>query len=286
MDDRKEWHPGMHEKKVEAFYGQGVENITQQDFRGGFLNFGYWASGTTDYVTAAKALVDELARRLGLTHESRVLDVACGMGAQDAHLMKTAAPASIDALDVTWPHVVATRARMAEDGFADRVKAHHGTATALPFPDGSFTHVMSIEGPEHFHTRELFMHEAFRVLRPGGVLAVTDYTLTHDPKNAVEQALVDFVGWLWRVPKANHDTKERYKEKLERAGFRNVTIEEVGKDVIPGYYYSHDAPEERERVAKLRGWKTRLFGPLIDWGVFKTFDIGAVEYVFVRAEKP
>jgi microcystin synthetase protein McyJ len=286
MDDRKQWHAGMHEKKVEAFYGQGVGNITDDDFRGGFLSFGYWASGTTDYVTAAKALVDELKKRMGLGSDSRLLDVACGMGAQDAYLMETTPVASIDAIDVTWPHVVATRERVAKAGFAGRVHVHHGTATALPFPDASFSHVLSIEGPEHFHTRELFMREAFRVLRPGGVMVVSDYALTHDPRNVLEQALVDFVGWLWRVPKENHDTNARYQEKLERAGFRDVGIENVGKDVIPGYYFSHMKPEERERVAKLRGWKTRLFGPLIDWGVYKTFDIGAVEYVLVRAVKP
>ena len=41
------------------------------------------------------------------------------------------------------------------------------------------------------------------------------------------QALVDFVGWLWRVPKANHDTNERYKEKLERAGFKTEVVGDV-----------------------------------------------------------
>ena len=283
MDDRKEWHGGMHEKKVEDFYGQGAQDFA--DHHGGFLSFGYWVDGVGDYVAAAERLVDEMTKRMGLNPDSRLLDVACGMGAQDVRMMKTIGPASIDCLDVTWPHVVATRARIAQANLSDRVKVHHGTATALPFPDATFTHVMSIEGPEHFHTRELFLNEAFRVLKPGGVLMLTDYSLVHDPKNVVEQALVDFVGWLWQVPKENHDTNARYQQKLENIGFRNAHLDNVGKDVIPGYYFEHKKPEVREKVAKIRGLKTRLFGPLIDWGVYKTFEVGVVEYVFVRAEK-
>src|SRR3972149_8367453 len=130
VSDQEEWNKGTYEESVEKFYGWGVDNYG--DYHGGYLNFGLWAHGNTNYVVAAEHLISTLAKRIGLNRNSRLLDVACGLAAQDVFMAKKFG-CEIDALDVTWKHVHLGRARVVRDGVQKRVRVHHGTATHLPF---------------------------------------------------------------------------------------------------------------------------------------------------------
>jgi ubiquinone/menaquinone biosynthesis C-methylase UbiE len=281
---RHSWSGQSHEQKVEKFYGRGVENYG--DFHGGYLNFGLWEDGVGDYLAAAENMVRRMGTLLGLGGGSRLLDVGCGMGSQDIYLLKEFGPQGIDALDVTWPHVEHARRRAREAGCETRVRFHHGTATSIPFPEESFTHVLSIEAPEHFDTREVFLREAYRVLKPGGVAAFADYTLKRQPRNALEKFVVEAARSLWKVPRVNVVTSEAYRETLARAGFANVEVEEVGRLTIPGYYREQRRPETIRELTKIRGVVAGRLGWFIDIAVLKAYEMGLMEYVFVRAEKP
>src|SRR5450432_443830 len=51
--------------------------------------------------------------------------------------------------------------------------AVHGDATSMPFPDGAFDQVIAAEVLEHIPADQAAMNEIARVLRPGGIAAVT-----------------------------------------------------------------------------------------------------------------
>ena len=105
----------------------GVE--TSGDYHGGYLNSGLWEDGNTDHLVAAENMVRHVGRLAGLDERSRLLDAGPGMGAQDLLPLKTFNPQSIDALDVTWPHIVIAlqRARIILP------PAHHGEHHSAPF---------------------------------------------------------------------------------------------------------------------------------------------------------
>lgn len=285
MNERVSWSFNAHESKVEKFYGSGIEGF--HEFHNGYLNFGLWTRSGMSYVEAAENLVQHLGEKLGLDKHSVLLDTGCGMGTQDVFLTQNFSPTRIDALDVTWKHVERARQRAKQAGIdSSRLEFHHGTATRLPFSDNTFTHVLAIESPEHMDTREDFFKEAYRVLKPGGVIVCSDYSLARSPKNFVEQFIVESARRLWQVPKANVYGNTVFQTKLNAAGFRNITIENMGAQVIPGYYFNQCAPETVAEVRRVRGFlKGVIGGYLIDRGVYSAYRRGLCEYIVLRAQK-
>lgn len=280
QSERKRWSASAHERKVENLYAGGVENYV--GWHDGYLNFGLWENGNADYVKAAQNLVHRMGRLLGLNSDSKLLDVAPGMGTQDIYLLENFSPQSIDGLDVTWKHIEHGRRRAREANAEDRVRFHHGTAIELPFPDNNFTHVLSIEGPEHFDTREAFLREAHRVLQPGGVIAMADFIVKNPPRNPLEKLVAEAARKLWQVPRANVYSGEVYRQKMEAAGFEQVELEEIGASVIPGYYSEQMRPESIRAITKIRGFALARLGLLLDVAVYRGFTMGLLEYVLVR----
>jgi ubiquinone/menaquinone biosynthesis C-methylase UbiE len=282
--DRKSWSTTAHERKVENLYSGGTENYL--DHHDGYLNFGLWENGNVDYIKAAENLVHRMGDLLRLDQTSKLLDVAPGMGTQDIYLMENFSPLSIDGLDVTWKHIEHGRRRASAAHLEDRVHFHHGTAVKLPFPDQTFTHILSIEGPEHFDTREAFLHEAHRVLQPGGVIGMADFVVKRKPGNPFEKLVAEAARKLWQVPRANVYTAEVYRGKMELAGFKQTEFEELGAAVIPGYYFEQRRPETLKAITKIRGFALARLSMLLDIAVYQAFMKGLLEYVLVRGERP
>lgn len=281
--EQKNWEKASHEHHVESFYGWGVENYG--DFHNGYLNFGLWEEGKKTYLEAAENMVHRMATLAGVGPNSNLMDVGCGMGTQDIYIMKTFNPRTIDAVDVTWKHIEHSRRRAKAANLEDRITYHHGTAVKVPFPDQNFTNVMSIEAPEHFNTRQKFLQEAYRVLKPGGIIGLADYTLKRPPKNIIEKFVVDFARRMWKVPLDNVYSTQEYHNRMKQAGFRNVEIQEVGALTIPGYFYEQKRPEVIEALTRIRGFVAGRLGFVIDIAVFQAFQRGLLEYVLVHAEK-
>jgi len=284
MPSRTEWPSTSHEHAVERFYSHGVHART--DIHQGFLNFGLWEDGIEDYVAAAHNLVHRLGTMLGLAPGSHLLDVACGMGSQDVYLRRTFGAVEIEAMDVTWQHVARAARRARDEGLEACLRVHHGSGTSLPFADATFTHVMSIEGAEHFDSRRRFLDEALRVLRPGGVICLADYTVRRPPRSTLERTVFGATCRLWHVPRANLWTTAEYHGQLVAVGFDEVSLEEVSALTFPGYYREQCRPAFRREMRRLQGWVLAELGQMINVVMNQAYLWGLIDYVLVRAVKP
>ena len=107
----------------------------------------------------------------------RVLDMGCGAGRHAFALLRRGA--KVVALDVSEPDLrsvdVMFRAMEAEGEAPTGATAHAvcGNAYVLPFADNSFDKIIASEVLEHLPEDSRAMAELARVLRPGGVIAVT-----------------------------------------------------------------------------------------------------------------
>ena len=133
-----------------------------------------WIAG--DFRTIAREMgapgAESFVARMELEPGARVLDVACGTGNVTITLARRGA--MVTGLDMT-PHLLEeARARAAREGL--RISFDDGFAETLPYPDGSFDVLVSMFGIMFSPLPSVVASEMARVLRPGGRLALANWT--------------------------------------------------------------------------------------------------------------
>jgi len=115
--------------------------------------------------------------RLGIGPSTKVIDVGCGAGRHSFEAYRRGADVIAFDRDAAEVHAVETMmTAMAEAGEAPasaRAKAVVGDALALPYADETFDCVIASEILEHIPDDNAAIAELIRVLKVGGMLAVT-----------------------------------------------------------------------------------------------------------------
>ncbi len=159
--------------------------------------------------------VDRVLAGLALAGRD-LLDIGCGAGGVTLHIARTHG-AKVTGFDVEEPVIAAARSR-AE---AERLEARFVQAPPgpLPFPDACFDIVFSKDALIHVPDKEALFAEVFRVLRPGGVFAASDWLIGHDGEPSPEmRAYIAAEGLSFGMA-----SPARYRAAMTDAGFAEVT---------------------------------------------------------------
>ena len=156
----------------------------------------------------------ELAR-LDLGAPIDVLDVGCGTGASTLVLARTL-DARITAIDAAPAFVDRLRERAQREGLGDRIDALAGQMESLPFDDERFDLVWS-EGAIYNMGFEAGLRAWRRLLRPGGVIAVSELTWTTDRRPHDVDA-----HWAREYPAIT--TPSANLAAIERAGYEPLAV--------------------------------------------------------------
>ncbi len=226
----------MRQKDAAAYYtmiGDDVIDFMNEGYVDNskplWLNLGYWKVART-YPDACVAMVELLGTRAGLQPSDGVLDVGVGFAEQDFVLLDRFKVFHITGIDITPVHVDKGRERVAKRGLENQIDIRLGSATAMEFPDASFDKVLALECAFHFDTRDQFMREAFRVLKPGGTIALADMLPNLGKKSGLKTVFGRKYG---HVPDANYYDREEYPGRLAAAGFGDILVESIREDVYP-----------------------------------------------------
>src|SRR5215212_11664365 len=121
---------------------------------------------------------------------TRLLDVGCGVGAVLAVLGQEFPGVHLHGVDLERRQLDFARGHLERSGVAATLL--EADALALPFADESFDHVWMMWLLEHIPNAPAALHEARRVLVPGGAITAieVDYSTCHaEPSTANIKAL-------------------------------------------------------------------------------------------------
>jgi SAM-dependent methyltransferase len=151
----------------------------------------------------------------GLVPGDELLDVGCGSGG----LLAAVGPdvGFLAGLDASPMQVEMARERLKGRLAAGTAEIVLGDAMALPWPDGRFTAVSSLNCVKFVPEPDRAVQEMYRVLRPGGRVVMTLDPAVTDPARSGEYDV-----WgerQWSLPDA--------RAMMVGAGFTDVTISEL-----------------------------------------------------------
>ena len=183
---------------------------------------------------------EEVARVLdGIDVAGRtILDIGCGAGGIAIDLVRRHAAGRVIGLDVERGVCEVARRRVRDAGLENSIEVRHVAPGALPLPDENVDIVFSKDSIVHIADKRFLAREAFRVLRPGGWFAASDWLISHDGEPSPEmRAYLESEDLDFALA-----SPAQYRAALEAAGFEEVALVDRNR------WYREQARAELERL--------------------------------------
>lgn len=168
----------------------------------------------------------EIAAILRAHPGERVVDIGCGIGGP-ARWITSKYGCHVIGVDLTEEFCKAARILNAATKLSDWVQIVCGDAVELPFKSEVFDRAYSQNVIMNIANKVGFYREALRVLRPEGVIAVSN--LAAGPKGEPCFPLP----WARNKSTSFLSTPEQTRADLTAAGFKIISFRDVTRDVLP-----------------------------------------------------
>lgn len=166
---------------------------------------------------------DALAERAEIGIGTRVVDFCAGLGGPARYLAYRYG-ADVTGIELTHARVKGAEELTRRVGLQQKVRVIEGNVLHVPLPDASVDVVISQEALLHVPDKARTLSEAFRILKPGGRIAFTDW-IAHRPLSTADKALMwqgMAVSDLYSLP--------AYSELIRHAGFTIHSVEDLTSD--------------------------------------------------------
>jgi arsenite methyltransferase len=180
-------------------------------------------------------LTARLAEAAEIGPDSLVLDIASGRGATACFLSKHYG-CRVIGIDLSAVSVSVASIRSGNDGLHEKVRCLVADAESLPFPATTFDIVISECAFSLLPDKDAGAKEIFRVLRPGGRLAITDVFL----KSPLSDELKTQV--FFDCCFSGAETLDGYRRIFERSGLisdvvedHSIELKKITYKLITGY---------------------------------------------------
>jgi len=200
----------------------------------GSKHFGFYPDDNKNITEqAAQILMQELiAQKLKLTKNKKVLDAGCGQGVTSLYL------AQKYHCKITGISIIPFEIKIARANANSQKKLNYKLMdyNNLEFPDNHFDCIYTTESAVHSYDIEKTLKEFFRVLKPGGKLVMSEYTLAQDKKfSKKELEILNFVIKYSAMAGLKNFRHNSFPRVLKNAGFGNIAEENITKNIKPSF---------------------------------------------------
>ncbi|RAL17629.1 class I SAM-dependent methyltransferase [Aspergillus homomorphus CBS 101889] len=227
--------------QLQSYYHSLESRIGYRIFLGGTRHFGFYEHDTWwpfPISRSLRAMEDKLAGLLELPRGASVLDAGCGVGHVAIHLA-TEHGYKVQGIDIIEHHLYKARRNITRAGLSE----HQVTVRKM-----DYHHLQSLrrESFDGIYTMETFVHATdpesvlagfFRLLRPGGRLALFEYDHVLSVADTQEQAAMveDMrkINEFAAMPTNSRSHPGTFKEMLEDAGFEDVVVRDYSENIRP-----------------------------------------------------
>jgi len=190
---------------------------------GEHLHHGYWIRGDESKEMAQLQLIEHLAQLTRVKPGSDILDIGCGLGASTLYLAKHYSVAATGITNSSVQVQMAIKAAARERLDAQFLLMD---AEAMDF-QRQFDLLWSVESISHYEHREEFFASAAKLLKPGGLFAITDWFKKKNLTRAENKKFIDPIekGMLVEL-----QTMDDYKHSLTSNGLQIMHCEVLNKN--------------------------------------------------------
>ena len=164
-----------------------------------------------------------LAEKAGIKKDHFVLDVCSALGGPARHLAKTYG-CQVMGLDATQHMIDEAVNRTKNEPYNNLIEYRLGNAVDMPFKAGSFDVVWGQDAWCYVTDKNKLLKESYRVLKPKGIIAFTDWLQVGNMSERQWTDLNSFMAFPYM------ETLEGYADILIKTGFEIVLKEDKSKD--------------------------------------------------------
>ena len=223
---------------IAAFYDQSTP--LWEEIWGDHLHHGYYPNGSAEGVDHQAAQVDMIDRALdwaSISNKKNILDVGCGLGGSSRYFARKWGK-DVKATGVTLsPVQVARGNRLGEEqGLDEQVNLQVADALNMPFEDGKFDFVYSMESGEHMPDKKKFVGELARVCAPNGRILIVTWCHRNLKENETElnedeQKLLKRICDAYYLPA--WCSSDDYVKLMKAEGLKDIRTEDWSLEVRP-----------------------------------------------------
>lgn len=137
------------------------------------IHYGYFEKGEKSLSQAILKMNEQIIKNTNINEESYVLDAGCGYAGTAMYIAKRK-KCRIEAITIVDEQVETAQKVIEERGLGKYINVSEQDFTKTNFGDNTFDVVYGIESVSHALSKKAFLKEAYRVLKPNGVLIILD----------------------------------------------------------------------------------------------------------------